>query len=212
MPLLNDRITRPLDVFQANYVSMNYLRIMIVLFPVTVLTNYLLYSMQLIVVNVPPNVNTNCNQHSHQGCQCDDAFFGDHCEYIKGMPKSSLVDNGSQRDVGSKVGITLSVLTGVAIIFGILIGRRRRRQLQSSASEPWGRRGHTSHSFYEENLATGKDSNQGNRDQGTESQAEMKEIQFGGTSKEEGDLQSMLSSIDSSKPEVYEAGAKSYFA
>eukprot|EP00581_Thalassiosira_minuscula_P014859 CAMPEP_0183724190 /NCGR_PEP_ID=MMETSP0737-20130205/17629_1 /TAXON_ID=385413 /ORGANISM="Thalassiosira miniscula, Strain CCMP1093" /LENGTH=321 /DNA_ID=CAMNT_0025954715 /DNA_START=38 /DNA_END=1003 /DNA_ORIENTATION=- len=66
---------------------------------------------------------------THQGCQCDSAFSGKHCELINDMPESKLMEAApSGISAGGKAGISLSVLAVVAVFVAMVV-RRKRREL-----------------------------------------------------------------------------------
>jgi len=74
----------------------------------------------------------------HQGCQCDSAFVGAHCQYLRDMPASSLLKGVTQgRSAGSKAGISLTMLS----IFGIagLVYKRKRHEINDQLGEMWRR-------------------------------------------------------------------------
>ncbi|EJK49752.1 hypothetical protein THAOC_31335 [Thalassiosira oceanica] len=72
------------------------------------------------------------------GCQCDSAFVGAHCQYLRDMPASSLLKGVTQgRSAGSKAGISLTMLS----IFGIagLVYKRKRHEINDQLGEMWRR-------------------------------------------------------------------------
>ena len=74
----------------------------------------------------------------HQGCQCNSAFVGAHCQYLRDMPASPLSLEGTQgRSAGSKAGISLTMLS----ILGIagLAYRRKRHVINDQLEQMWRR-------------------------------------------------------------------------
>ena len=74
----------------------------------------------------------------HQGCQCDFAFVGAHCQYLRDMPASPLLQGVAPgRSAGSKAGVSLTILS----IFGIagLVYKRKRHEINGQLEETWRR-------------------------------------------------------------------------
>ena len=149
------------------------------------------------------------------GCQCDDAFTGDHCEFLRDMPVSSLATS-SGRSAGAVAGITLSVLA-ILILGTMLAIRRKRQQLRAQIEQRWKYGEMKFRRFYLEMLA--RDSMHGgdndddeldDQDKGTVVGMDEEEDRAEEPTEEEvGDLQLMLEAAGSGEP--YEAGTNSEF-
>ena len=138
--------------------------------------------------------NTKKRHSSHEGCHCDNAFTGDHCELIKDMPVSSLTKaTSSGKSSVAKAGISLSLLGIAAIITAILV-IRRRKQHRIRLEQSWGVGGDR---FYMDEVATdrvvGEDDD---RDRGTEVAMGEDDQESGELKEEASHLQSMPECMD----------------
>lgn len=89
----------------------------------------------------------------HEGCQCDDAFSGDHCELLKDMPESSLVEKASPgASGGAEAGITITLFVVAGILVAILIIRRKRRQHQVLLVQPRNNGDEAFHKLYQDKV------------------------------------------------------------
>eukprot|EP00578_Thalassiosira_sp_NH16_P012782 CAMPEP_0181111828 /NCGR_PEP_ID=MMETSP1071-20121207/19485_1 /TAXON_ID=35127 /ORGANISM="Thalassiosira sp., Strain NH16" /LENGTH=330 /DNA_ID=CAMNT_0023195751 /DNA_START=201 /DNA_END=1193 /DNA_ORIENTATION=+ len=143
---------------------------------------------------------------THEGCQCDDVFSGDHCETLKHMPESSLMEKEG-KSAGAKAGIVISSLFSVAILGALFAVWRKRRPVQACAGQHFNIGEQTFCKFYMNNLAVSTESAPGvDDDKDTCNEAPMGEVQFSDLTKGEDDLQSMQSIIDlASDPDVYDS-------
>ncbi|KAL7542403.1 hypothetical protein ACHAXR_013406 [Thalassiosira sp. AJA248-18] len=148
----------------------------------------------------------------HEGCRCNDAFYGEHCEFIKGMPESSLMKSTSSgRSAGTKAGISISLFAIAGILTVIFVIRRKRKQLRVRLEQSCEMNEDRFRKFYLEKAA--KESTVGNNDyRDNDADFEEEEDKLGEFKEEEDDLQSMLESIDDEEEFVnFQAGTESEF-
>lgn len=136
---------------------------------------------------------------THEGCLCDDAFSGDHCEFINDMPQSSLMNgDSSAKSSGARAGILLPVLAAVAI-FGALFFAIQRKQRQHKdrldQSKSWGNGEEKFRKFYSENLAKDSNADDGDNDEDNLTEISMKGVEVMDKKEDEGYMKSMLQSI-----------------
>ena len=81
-------------------------------------------------ITAAPNHLMFAEPRTHEGCQCDSAFSGKHCELIRGMPRSTLATPlgvpRNERSAGAKAGVSLSVLAVVAICGAMIFAMWRK--------------------------------------------------------------------------------------
>lgn len=126
---------------------------------------------------------------THEGCQCTDSFTGEHCEFIKDMPRSSLAESTTTtpniESTGAKAGISMSlfVLAGILIV-AFVVRRRKRQQLRNDdvGDQSWETGEDRFRDSYMDNIA-----NQDNNDLGMEEQECVQA---------KGNMQSVMDNID----------------
>ena len=143
---------------------------------------------------------------SHEGCQCDEAFYGDHCEFLRDMPESRLMKEAQAQSEGkhgggTKTGIFVSLFAICAMIIGSIVVRRKRRQIKVRLEHSWKAGEEKFRQLYVENLGLHKkdsmieeDDDANDQDEGTEKELKVEDLDLG-EEEEEGDLQSALDRI-----------------
>lgn len=91
--------------------------------------------------------------HSHEGCQCADEFHGDHCEYIKDMPISSLAPVEYTNKIKGWH-ISLFAVAGIGILLAVIkiVQRSERSSVTGQLEQSWKEKEDRFRTFYSEKL------------------------------------------------------------